>query len=218
MPTSSGCVAPSGRRHPAWNGWPGRGKGEHPGARMVNGARLNRGRKAADRAREWGSITVSRPQKGGPMRTLIAFLLVGLLAGCSSGADKPAATTTTQPTYSITGTFKLLGLEDDQVGDSDFGTGTYTVDDSGNCSGTGGYDDVQEGVQVAVADEAGTVIATGYLLTGEQTGDGCLFRFKIDDIRPAKFYKIAVGRRGELSFSHAEMEAQNWFVEFTLGD
>jgi hypothetical protein len=151
------------------------------------------------------------------MRTLIALLLAGLLTSCSSGGDKPAATTT-QPTYSITGTFTLLGLEDDQVGDSDVGTGTYTVDDNGDCSGTGGYDDVQEGLQVTVADEAGTVIGTGYLLAGEQTSGGCMLRFKIDGIRPAKFYKVTVGRRGEISYSHAEMEAQGWFVELTLGD
>jgi hypothetical protein len=62
-----------------------------------------------------------------------------------------------------------------------------------------------------------TRLCNGALGTGKETGGGCQFPFKVERVPEAKFYKIAVGRRGELSYSHEELQAANWNVNFTLG-
>lgn len=106
-----------------------------------------------------------------------------------------------------------MGTEDDPVSDLD--SGTFTVS-GGTRSGTGGYDDVEAGVQVTVSHEAGTVIGTGYLEPGEKVSGGCQFRFTVDRVPVAMFYKVAVGRRGEISYSHEDLK-NVWAVELTLG-
>lgn len=88
------------------------------------------------------------------------------------------------------------------------------------CVGDGGYDDIRGGIAVTVRDGSGTVIATGELGSGETELlliDWCTFPIVVKDVPTAEFYSIEVGRRGELTYSHEEMEDQDWSVFFTLG-
>jgi hypothetical protein len=140
------------------------------------------------------------------MRRLLLLAVVGGLAACSGGGGE-AVPTTTQERHVITGTFTLQGTEGD-----DF------VDIGDSCSGTGGYDDVEPGLQVTVSDQAGTVIGNGALGDGETISEGCQFRFELNSVPLATFYRVEVGRRGQLSYSLDQMKQASWSVELTLGN
>ena len=45
-----------------------------------------------------------------------------------------------------------------------------------------------------------------------------VFRFEVNSIPVASFYKVAVGRRGEISYSQDQMKQASWSVELSLGD
>ncbi len=89
------------------------------------------------------------------------------------------------------------------------------------CYGTGGYDDVRAGMRVTVRDGRNQVLATGstdagYRLADSATGlPQCAFEFQVD-LPNAEFYSIAIGRRGELSYSRAELAARDWQMKLTL--
>jgi hypothetical protein len=51
----------------------------------------------------------------------------------------------------------------------------------------------------------------------EVTSDGCRLYFRVPNVPVAKFYRVAVGRRGELSCSYEEMKSASWNVQLTLG-
>ena len=142
------------------------------------------------------------------MRRLVITLALALVCGaCASNTSKHTATSTTKETHAITGSFLLEGTE---------GEDFYDLGNLG-CAGSDGYDDVETGLQVKVSNEAGTVIGNGSLDLGEVTDDGCKFSFIVNNIPVAKFYKIEVGRRGELNYSYDEMKAAGWNVELSLG-
>jgi hypothetical protein len=140
---------------------------------------------------------------------LVVFLVLGLgvYAATSSVGDKATPTTTTQERHVITGTFLLSGSEGED----------FFADGSG-CQGTSGYDDVEPGLQVTISDQSGTVIGNGALDSGEAQEAGCMFRFEVNNIPVASFYKVAVGRRGEISYSIDQMKQMSWSVELSLGD
>jgi len=123
---------------------------------------------------------------------LPAMLLVGVafLSGCGS------------PSHTIAGEFTLFA---------------ETVGPSSNCSGTGGYSDISQGLSVTVRNEAGTILATSRLGNGSRTSNRCSFTFSVSDIPKSAFYSVEVGRRGELTWSHAEMVEQKWKVQTSLG-
>lgn len=122
---------------------------------------------------------------------LMALLLVGCSPGAAAGHD-------------VAGTFDLI--MDDQA----------TL--GAPCSGTGGYDDIQSGAQVKVTNQDGTLIGTGDLGAGERAeGRRCHFEFNIADLPDAEFYSFELGRRGELTYSKADMEAADWTVAMSLG-
>lgn len=124
--------------------------------------------------------------------------LIGFGAWKAYESSRPAK-------HDITG---LMTLNDDS-------TRWYTGDP---CSGAGGYSDIDEGAQVTVTNEKGDTIATGYLGQGETISSKvCAFKFTVENAPDAKFYAVEVSRRGELRFSKAEMEANDWFVAASLG-
>jgi hypothetical protein len=141
-------------------------------------------------------------------------MLVGGACGNGDSGLEGGATTTTQATNTITGSFTLLGQEDDPFSDVD---GVYLADGSGGCSGSGGYEDIGPGLQARVSNESGTVIGTGNLGPGEVIEDGCRFYFSISDVPVAKFYRVEVGGRGEISYSYEQMKAAVWNVSLSLG-
>jgi len=132
------------------------------------------------------------------------FILVALLlAACASPSPTPTPTTATR---TIHGTLELVGRAAAAVEDV--------------CYGYEGYDDIKTGTQVTVADQGGTLIGTGSLGRGVLNEDRtrCTFPFIIHGLPDATFYAIEVSRRGELTYSAAEMEQMDWRVAFTLGD
>lgn len=86
------------------------------------------------------------------------------------------------------------------------------------CEGTGGYSDIRAGTDVVVKNGTGTIIGTAALVADpERSGTTrCTYTFAVP-VKDAEFYAVSVGRRGELTYSKAEMEAQAWTVGFTLG-
>lgn len=84
------------------------------------------------------------------------------------------------------------------------------------CAGKGGYNDIGPGTAVTVTNESGTLLAKGSLDTSYGEKDWCVFTFNVTDVPSgAKFYKIEVSHRGEMSYTEAEARAR---VELTLGD
>lgn len=45
----------------------------------------------------------------------------------------------------------------------------------------------------------------------------CEFRFTVDLAKPADFYVIEVAERGELTYSHEELQEAGWFVPLEIG-
>lgn len=107
------------------------------------------------------------------------------------------------PTYDVMGAFVLLADTDGP--DSD-------------CRGSGGYSDIRSGVTVTARDGTGRTLATGRLGPGTRESIiSCVFEFEVRGLAQSDFYSFEVGRRGELTYSHAEMEAARWTVGFELG-
>jgi hypothetical protein len=88
---------------------------------------------------------------------------------------------------------------------------------AGGCQGSGGYSDMSPGDGVTVKDGDGKLLATTTLGSGSGTTTRCTFDFSLPNVPEAAFYTIEVGRRGGLSYPLAEMKAQDWSVELTLG-
>lgn len=138
----------------------------------------------------------------------VALLIV---AGCSAPAASPSAPPTASPkpvVHLLTGSLEL----------QDPDGWTYGAGDN-DCFGDGGYSDIDEGADVTVKNQDGSIIATGRLEAGRITNQGvnCTFNFSVAGIPDATFYSVEVSHRGELRYSKAELEQQNWTVTFTLG-
>ncbi len=87
-----------------------------------------------------------------------------------------------------------------------------------DCVGTGGYNDISAGAAVTVRNGSGDTLATGQLGNGEAIqGVGCTYKF-VTEVPDSEFYRVEVTHRGELEYSKAEMEQQDWKVEATLGE
>lgn len=123
--------------------------------------------------------------------------------------------------------------------------GTYTLFDfdgvsgtASNCYGDGGYDDVEEGLQVLVRNGDDKLLATTSLensvgrtvadVLGEKTSYSsftrtlveCTFTFTAKVPAGEKFYAFSTGgneRRGKLMYSKADMEEKDWKVSISLG-
>jgi len=106
--------------------------------------------------------------------------------------------------------------------------GSFTIkDDSPNpyspvitvsgssCAGSGGYDDVDQGAQVTVKNGKGDILDTTYLEQGEGGRYQCTFVFSFDVTEGEDRYVVSMGRRGELSYSFAELKANG--VTLVLG-
>lgn len=147
-------------------------------------------------------------------RLLKPLILVGLLitAGVSATAF---ALSQESDGHTVSGTFSVTDPDMRRTGPQE-----------GPCSTEGGYDDVQVGLRVVIKDGSGSILATGALGRGEWAPHRvsgvsyekvCRFSFAVNDVPDSDFYTIEVGRRGELSYSKAELEALDWTVAFTLG-
>lgn len=107
------------------------------------------------------------------------------------------------PTITITGSFSLTdGFHD--VGQS--------------CSGSGGYSDFGQGMNVTIRDGDGNVVGSGATGPAEGQSPGwCVTEFEIEDVEIVDFYEIEVGQRGSLSYSYEDLESNDFNVDLTLG-
>jgi hypothetical protein len=131
------------------------------------------------------------------------------LAGCrgNDAKEQPQATSTTEERHSLSGTFLLNGTKGEE----------FLEGEAGSCSGTSGYDDIEDGAQVTVTNEANTVIGTGYLERSENIDLACRFYFTVPNLPVAKFYSIEVSHRGQVRYSYEQMQGENWNVSLDLG-
>lgn len=169
---------------------------------------------AADVAPGWGSSSstsaapaVAKPSSGGSKAAERVVILLIVLAAIGGGylvlnrsQGSPEITG-----HTINGTFDLI---------------TTSVNYSpADCQGTGGYVDIQAGLDIVVRNGSGTIIGTDFLTyeRGRSSDAGCSFSFEVD-VPDTDFYSVEVGSRGELTYSRAEMVANAWTVSLTLGD
>ncbi|BBY62186.1 hypothetical protein [Mycolicibacterium helvum] len=111
-----------------------------------------------------------------------------------------------KPPFTINGT---LSLRADSVT-------TTGLPPSFACAGKGGYNDIGPGADVTVANESGTLLAKGRLDGSFGEKDWCVFTFTVSDVPAgAKFYKVTVSHRGEMSYTEQEAHAR---IELSLGD
>lgn len=133
-----------------------------------------------------------------------------LLAGC--GAPQPTET----PVAATPDTFDLLGvLEVSQA--------KPLGEDGKPCLATGGYDDIEAGVQVRVTDSAGEVVALSELLPGVAKDnyptvpgtDMCRFPFVVGDVpgQVGDIFGVEVDNRGSVNF---EVDDEMTSVTLTL--
>jgi hypothetical protein len=95
---------------------------------------------------------------------------------------------------------------------------TMTIFGTDGCSIGLGYLDVPGSLVVLTADGqlAGSTVLSEY---GNETYDGCEFDAAIPDVTTkASTYNLAIGSRGEISSSNAELKGNAWLFEATLGD
>ena len=131
-----------------------------------------------------------------------------LLVGC--GAPQPTATPATPDTFDLLGVLEVSQAK--PLGE-----------DGKPCLATGGYDDIEAGVQVRVTDSAGEVVALGELLPGVAKDnyptvpgtDTCRFLFVVGDIpgQVGDIFGVEVGNRGSVNF---EVDDEMTSVTLTL--
>lgn len=148
-------------------------------------------------------------------RSVVLSLLLLSISACGSGSS---STNDEGLRRTISGVLILRG-EDDIV----------VADDRTTCIGTRGFDDVRHGVEVVVRDGKNEVLARSELGTGEVTVKGlgesfgerpsakeCTFTFRVTNVPDASFYTIAIGTRGELTYSRSDLITRKWRIEFVL--
>jgi hypothetical protein len=161
--------------------------------------------------------TTTRRLRYGYGLRLACLALAGVVTACGGGeaGNKVAAKPTSR---SIQGTMTISGNSESVYFDS------FNGKVGELCEGTGGYDDIGPGIQAAVKNETGKLLATGDVGPGEvvDASQGfvvCELPFEIKDVPDsAKFYVVEVGDRGELSYSHEEMVEQGWQLALSLGE
>lgn len=89
-----------------------------------------------------------------------------------------------------------------------------TVSDS-SCSGSGGYGDIDAGTQVTVKNGKGDTLTTTFLEAGSGGRFLCTFPFSFDITEGEDRYVVSVSRRGEMSYSFADLKANG--VALVLG-
>lgn len=94
----------------------------------------------------------------------------------------------------------------------------------GTCLGAGGYEDIDEGTEVTLTNESGTILGTGMLSTGTPAVSGlntaCTFTFDFGQISgKAKFYSVNIGsgHRGKITDSAADLMSAGYKFSITLG-
>ena len=86
------------------------------------------------------------------------------------------------------------------------------------CRNTNRYSDLVKGAQVIIENEKSIVIAKGKMIWnthfnfGEDRPTDCNLQSLITKIPISKFYKIKVGSKNSMTYSHNELVQQSWRV------
>ena len=85
------------------------------------------------------------------------------------------------------------------------------------CGNTNRYSDLVKGAQVIIENEKSIVIAKGKMIWNTQFNFGedgtvCNLQALITKIPISKFYKIKVGSKNSMTYSHNELVQQSWRV------
>jgi hypothetical protein len=149
------------------------------------------------------------------MKRLMAlvFCTVGLTA-CGGGITlkTPATThpvsevaTTASPAERITPPIQVVGTLD--LTDTSPGGITGGSGGPSSCTGTGGYNDITGGAEVVISDDAGKTLTIVSLTPGTyESSTRCQFSFFANIPAGLGFYGIAVGHRGLVKFTEADMK------------
>ena len=154
-----------------------------------------------DVADDTASVKASR---GRPQVMLLAVVVLAVVAGGISITWLNSADLA--PRQSVSGTYLLIGSSPNSI----------SVSGSG-CSGSGGYSDIQTGTNVMLRDGDGKILATSSLGGGSKGTGTCSFSFRFADVPEVSFYTVEVGRRGQLSYSLADLRSKDWTLLLTLG-
>lgn len=133
-----------------------------------------------------------------------------VLAGCG-GTDSPTAATKEPSVFGVYGKLELTSTD----GKGIFGTGS-------DCTGSDGYDDVKEGAQVTVRDDAGKSVALSKLGAGSVTKTlgkyavaSCEFDFIVSQVPVSgDIYSVEVEHRGAINFERKNASS----LRISLGD
>ena len=112
------------------------------------------------------------------------------------------------PHHNVAGTFELIDTKADFPSIQVVG---------GSCKGTGGYSDLGPGTPVTLKDGEGKVLGATTLGNGSGSTRDCLFTFSFASVPEASFYSLEVGKRGELTYSLADMQSRSWAIGGTIG-
>jgi hypothetical protein len=121
-----------------------------------------------------------------------------------------------------------FGSEEDSAASATYDIGvTFVLYDYkafyADCSrGGGGYSDIGPGTQVTIRNGSGDTLGIGSLGAGiparGQPMANCTYRATITDVAAGEnFYAVEVGSRGEISQSEAELKANGFSFEVSLG-
>lgn len=160
-------------------------------------------------------------------KTIFAISSVLLLSGCGSSAIQVNGAIAVPSAFAVTATGESVSMA---FSGTDYEN--WPLEDGGTCIADDGYDDINEGAQVTVKNEAGEVLGVGALSSGVQTGSEgfsyqdflreytgaiCSFSFSFEVPGGASFYSLSVGNdnRGEITYTAEEL-AEGVFL--TLGD
>lgn len=141
----------------------------------------------------------------------VVVVMAAVLAGCGGGGNSPATSSATPTTIQVRGTLVLSTTS--------LGGGSLEDLTSGAapCKGTGGYDDIGQGTQVTVTDEAGKVVGVGALGAGQynSVSGSCTFEFTVAGVAPGRaFYGVEVAHRGVIRYEGGKVASP----QLQLGD
>ena len=154
--------------------------------------------------------TPTTPARRFPFTAVGGFLAAVLLVAVGVGVYFGITSLTTEDNeqaFTLSGTLSLRSTD---------GITTSDLPRDFACAGRGGYNDLGPGTAVTVSDESGTLLAKGTLDSSFGENTWCVFAFDINDVPAgAKFYKVQISHRGEMSYTEQESRGR---VEISIGD
>ena len=132
-------------------------------------------------------------------RSQILFAVAVLLVAISVGGYFAVnAFVKSKPPFILTGTFQLNNAS----------IRTSGLPPGYNCAGEQNYGDIGPNAPVTVTDETGKLLAKGAIQSSYGEQSWCLLLFRVNDVPGgAKFYKVQVAQRAEMSYTEAEAKA-----------